>query len=315
MKFVLAERNGVKLPYEDAHDMRAAYDFDDLPSFLKLYYEGMLVLRTERDFHDLCYAYLKKARSQNVLYAEMSFDPQAHTTRGVSFESVVKGIRHAQMDAERDLGIRSQLIMCFLREHSAEDAMATLNESLPYKDWIVGVGLDSYEPGNPPNKFRAVFSRARDEGYRLTAHCDVDQPNTHEHIRQALADVSVDRIDHGVNVLDAPALISLAKERGMSFTLCPFANQVVLSKQAQQPVRRMLELGLQATINSDDPAYMQGMYLEENFHIVQRELNLEVSQLFTLARNAFKAAWLRPSAAMGYLEQVNAFERLALATG
>ena len=168
LKFELARRNGIELPYRSVEEMRAAYDFDDLPSFLRVYYEGMSVLRTEQDFCDLTTAYLRKANSQNVLYAEVFFDPQAHTARGISFDTVICGIRRAQGDAQDRLGIRTQLIMCFLRDMSAESAMATLEESLPYRDWIVGVGLDSDEKGNPPVKFKAVFSRARAEGYRLT---------------------------------------------------------------------------------------------------------------------------------------------------
>src|SRR5215471_9092453 len=184
MKLALAQRNGVKLPYRGVKQLKAAYDFDDLPSFLKVYYEGMSVLLEEPDFYDLAYAYLTKAHAQNVRYAEMFFDPQAHTGRGVAFDAVIRGIRRAQLDAEKRLGIRSQLIMCFLRDWSAEFAMATLLESLPYKQWIVGVGLDSDEKGNPPVKFKDVFRRAREEGYLLTMHCDVDQQDSVAHIRQ-----------------------------------------------------------------------------------------------------------------------------------
>ena len=178
LKFELARRNGIELPYQSVEEMRAAYNFDDLPSFLRVYYEGMSVLRTEQDFFDLTTAYLTKVHSQNVLYAEMFFDPQAHTTRGIALETVIRGIRRAQDDAQERLGIRTQLIMCFLRDMTAESAMATLDESLPHKDWIVGVGLDSDERGNPPVKFKEVFTRARAEGYRLTMHCDVDQENS-----------------------------------------------------------------------------------------------------------------------------------------
>ena len=184
LKFELARRNGIELPYESVEEMRAAYNFDDLPSFLQVYYEGVSVLRTEQDFFDLTTAYLEKAHSQNVLYAEIFFDPQAHTTRGIAFETVIRGIRQAQEDAKERLGIRTQLIMCFLRDMSAESAMATLEESLPHKDWIVGVGLDSDERGNPPVKFKELFARARTEGFRLTMHCDVDQENSTRHIWQ-----------------------------------------------------------------------------------------------------------------------------------
>ena len=175
MKFQLAQRNGIKLPYESEAALKAAYDFDDLPSFLAVYYEGMSVLLTEQDFYDVTLAYLRKAQSQNVRYAEMFFDPQAHTARGVAFDTVIRGLRRAQMEAQRSLGVNSQLIMCFLRDWSAEFAMTTLLQSLAYREWIVGVGLDSDEKNNPPVKFAKVFQRARQEGYLLTMHCDVDQ--------------------------------------------------------------------------------------------------------------------------------------------
>src|SRR3984957_15011239 len=206
MKFELAKRNKIELPYADVAAMRAAYTFNDLPSFLTIYYEGMNVLVTEPDFYDLTFAYLKKARSQNVIYAEMFFDPQPHTGRGVAFDTVIQGIRRAQVDAEAQLGIRSQLIMCFLRDWSAEFAMTTLVQSLPYKEWIVGVGLDSDERGHPPVKFRDVFARARAEGYLLTMHCDVNQENTLTHIRQVLDDIGASAIDHGGNPIEHPAL-------------------------------------------------------------------------------------------------------------
>src|SRR5579859_6128329 len=215
MKFRLAARNNIALPYADVAEMRAAYTFHDLPSFLKIYYEGMNVLMKEPDFYDLAFAYLKKAASQNVLYAEIFFDPQAHTARGVSFDTVIRGIRRAQMDAEIQLGIRSQLIMCFLRDWSAEFAMTTLLESLPYKEWIIGVGLDSDEKGNPPVKFAKVFARAREEGYLLTMHCDVNQENSVAHIHQCVEDIGVSRIDHGVNSIEDPALCEVIKQKGL----------------------------------------------------------------------------------------------------
>ncbi|NUU25740.1 MAG: adenosine deaminase, partial [Streptomycetaceae bacterium] len=208
LKFALAKRNGMELPYATVEEMRAAYRFDSLPSFLTVYYEGMNVLLHEPDFYDLATAYLTKAAAQNVRYVEMFFDPQAHTSRGVPFDVVVRGLTRAISDAETTLGVRAQLIMCFLRDFQAEYAMATLVQGLPYREWIAGVGLDSDEKGNPPSKFAAVYARARREGFRLTMHCDVDQENSAEHIRQALFDIGVDRIDHGVNALEDPALVA-----------------------------------------------------------------------------------------------------------
>ena len=258
LKFSLAERNGLALPYRDAAEMRAAYVFHDLPSFLTLYYGGMDVLLTEPDFYDLAMAYLTKAHAQNVLYAEIFFDPQAHTSRGVSFDTVIRGLRRAQMDAEARLGVRSQLILCFLRDWSAEFAMATLLESLPYKEWIVGVGLDSDEKGNPPMKFAAVFARARREGYLLTMHCDVNQENSVSHIWDCIDRIGVDRIDHGVNALEDPALCARLAARKTALTVCPISNAFVTDGPQTDVVARLLDLGVRVTINSDDPAYFGG---------------------------------------------------------
>ena len=273
MKFDLARRNGIQLPYRSVDEMRAAYDFDDLPSFLKMYYEGMSVLRTEQDFYDLTTAYLTKAHSQNVVYAEMFFDPQAHAVRGIDYDTVIRGIRRAQVDAEDKLGIRTQLIMCFLRDMSADSAMATLEQSLPYKNWIIGVGLDSDEKGNPPIKFKDVFDRARAEGYRLTMHCDVDQENSTRHIWQTLDDIGVDRIDHGVNSLEDEALCDEIMRRGLALTVCPISNKCITGSLKALEVRRMLEKGMRATVNSDDPAYFLG-YVQENLVATQEEADL-----------------------------------------
>ena len=293
LKFALARRNAVELPYRSIEEMRAVYDFDDLPSFLRVYYEGMSVLRTEEDFRDLATAYLEKAHSQNVLYAEMFFDPQAHTSRGIAFDTVIRGIRGAQRDAQDRLGLRTQIIMCFLRDMSAESAMATLEESLPYRDWIVGVGLDSDERGNPPIKFKEVFERARTEGYHLTMHCDVDQENSVRHIWQALDDIGVDRIDHGVNSLEDEALCDEIMRRGLALTVCPISNSYVTDSLKAPEVRRMLEKGMRATVNSDDPAYFPG-YMNENLVATWEAAELTRDQIVQLAVNAFEASWLPP---------------------
>ncbi len=291
LKFRLAARNGITLPHATVESLRASYTFSDLPSFLGVYYDGMRVLQKEPDFYELTCAYLEKARSQGVTYAELFFDPQAHTSRGVSFDTVIRGIRRAQKDAEVRLGIRSQLIMCFLRDFSAGFAMATLLESLPYREWIVGVGLDSDEKNNPPVKFREVFARARDEGYLLTMHCDVDQENSTRHIRQCIEDIGVDRIDHGVNTLDEEALCDIARTRGLGFTVCPVSNACVTGDTKARQVARMLELGLRVTVNSDDPAYFGG-YITENYLAVEHEVGLGRKGLLQLARNAIEVAWL-----------------------
>jgi len=306
LKFALAERNGVKLPYESVEQLKAAYAFDDLPSFLAVYYEGMSVLLKEPDFYDVAYAYLAKAHAQNVVYAEMFFDPQAHTARGVAFDTVISGIRRAQLDAEKRLGIRSQLIMCFLRDWSAEFAMATLLQSLPYKEWIVGVGLDSDEKNNPPAKFKNVFRRAREEGYLLTMHCDVDQQDSVAHIWQCLNEIDVFRIDHGVNSLEDANLCEEIKRRGLALTVCPISNSYVTDGTKAAAVKTMLAKGLRVTVNSDDPAYFPG-YMNENLITVQEEADLSKGDLVRLARNAFEAAWLPRASKDKYLAQLESY--------
>ncbi len=303
MKFALAERNGIDIGYKTVEEIRSSYDFTDLSSFLDIYYGGMSVLLTEQDFFDLTYAYLKKARRENILYCEMFFDPQAHTARGVEFGTVIKGIRRAQEAAERDLGIASQLIMCFLRDQSAGYAMATLLESLPYKDWIIGVGLDSDERDNPPLKFQAVFARARQEGYRLTMHCDVNQQESVDHLWQCLNLVGVDRIDHGVNSLDDAMLSGEVAKRGLALTVCPVSNAFVTDGTQSWAIGKMLELGMKVTLNSDDPAYFNA-YLEENFRVVQKELDLDHAALVQLCRNAFESSWLPAEKKAAYLAKL-----------
>jgi adenosine deaminase len=304
LKFALAARNGLALPFADEAQMRASYAFHDLPSFLTLYYSGMDVLLKEPDFYDLAMAYLKKARSQNVVYAEIFFDPQAHTARGVSFDTVIRGLRRAQKDGEQQYGVRSQLILCFLRDWSAEFAMATLLESLPYRDWIVGVGLDSDEKGHPPRKFAKVFARAREEGYLLTMHCDVNQQDSVAHLWECVDLIGVDRIDHGCNALEDPALCQVLADKGLGLTVCPISNAFVTDGPQTDVVRQMMDLGMRVTINSDDPAYFGG-YMEENFALVQRKLDLGPDGLATLSRNAFEAAFLPRAIKDRYLTLVD----------
>ncbi|QFY07078.1 adenosine deaminase [Nonomuraea phyllanthi] len=306
LKLELARRNGLELPYASADEVRAAYAFDDLPSFLRIYYEGMQVLRTEPDFYDLAMAYLRKAAEQNVRYAEIFFDPQAHTSRGVPFGVVISGLRRALMDAEARLGVRAQLIMCFLRDFQAEYAMATLLESLPYKEWIVGVGLDSDEKGNPPVKFAAVYERARQEGYLLTMHCDVDQDDSIEHIRQAVEDIGVNRVDHGINILEDQRLVEVVLERGMGLTCCPISNGYVTDSMKAEGIRKLMDLGVRVTINSDDPAYFAG-YVGENLEALQASLQLTLEELAQLERNAFEITWLPRHVKDSYLAEVDSY--------
>jgi adenosine deaminase len=309
MKFELAKRNNIELPYADIEALKNAYNFDDLPSFLAIYYEGMTVLLTEQDFFDLTYAYLAKAHSQKVLYTEMFFDPQAHTARGVGFDTVIRGIRRAQMAAETSLGIRSQLIMCFLRDWSAEFAMTTLLQSLPYKEWIIGVGLDSDERNNPPMKFNKVFQRAREEGYLLTVHCDVNQQGSIQHIWQAVNDIGADRLDHGVNAIEDKTLCEEIKKRSLTLTMCPISNAYVVGGTKADVLDQMLDLGMRVTVNSDDPAYFPG-YMNENLIRVQEEVNLGKDKLVQLARNPFEGAWLPRATKDRYLAELEGYAAL-----
>lgn len=306
LRFELASRNGITLPYADAAALRASYSFTDLTSFLVSYYDGMRVLVTEQDFYDLAWAYLTKAHAQHVRYVEIFFDPQAHTSRGVTFDTVIKGLRRALVDARREYGLHAELIMCFLRDFSAEYAMATLMESLPYRDWIVGVGLDSDERGNPPDKFTAVFERARAEGYFLTMHCDVDQDNATDHIRQCLDVIGVDRIDHGVNALDDESLLAEIKSRGLGLTVCPVSNNWVTDGLKADEVRRLLDSDILVTVNSDDPAYFGG-YVTENLHALAGATTLTTDDVVRLQRNAFEISWLSVARRDALLTELDAY--------
>ncbi|HSX49540.1 MAG TPA: adenosine deaminase [Cellvibrio sp.] len=303
LSFALARKNNIELGYGTPEELIAAYDFYDLPSFLTIYYGAMKVLRDEADFYQLTWNYLSKAYSQNTVYVELFFDPQAHTSRGVEFSVIMHGIRAAQEDAEAKLGIKSQLIMCFLRDMSAESAMEHLLMAEPYREWLVGVGLDSDEKNNPPIKFAAVFKKAREMGLKLTMHCDVNQQNTLVHIGQCLDDIVVDRIDHGVNSLESDELCEAIKAKGLGLTVCPVSNRFVVQSLTSNEIRTMLDKGMLATINSDDPAYFRA-YLNENLVELQREGNFSSEEIATLVGNAFRVAWLSDSEKIAYLTQL-----------
>jgi adenine deaminase len=311
LKFSLAERNGISLPAASAAELRASYAFDDLSSFLAAYYEGMEVLRTAGDFYDLAWAYLQRAHGEGVRYAEIFFDPQAHTSRGIAFDAVIGGLRRAVLAARREFGLRAQLIMCLLRDQPASYAMATLLQSLPYRDWIVGIGLDSDEKGHPPRKFAEVFRRARAEGYQVTMHCDVDQENSAEHIRQCLYLIGVDRIDHGVNILESEELTAEAKRRGIGLTVCPISNRWVTGDLKGRQLRQMLDLGLRATVNSDDPAYFGG-YVTDNLLAAQQAAGLAPADLVRLQRNAIEIAWLPSAVSDQLLAEIDRYAASAL---
>jgi adenine deaminase len=306
MMFELAERNGVSLRYASTEEARQAYDFGDLQSFLDLYYEGMQVLLHERDFYDLTWGYLQKISAQNVRHTEIFFDPQAYTDRGVPFETVILGIHRALVDAERQLGISSELIMCFLRHLSAEKAMETFHTALPFGDRIVAVGLDSSEVGHPPRDFKAVFDEAREHGFLTVAHAGEEGPP--EYIWQALDDLKVSRIDHGVRCTEDPKLVERLSEEQIPLTVCPLSNVKlrVFDSIQDHNLKRMLDLGLRVTVNSDDPAYFGG-YVDENFHAVQEGLHLSREDVYQLAKNSFRASFLDAERKQRLLDELDGY--------
>jgi len=303
MMFQLAQRNGITLPYPSVNAVRAAYQFDSLQSFLDLYYAGAQVLQTEQDFYDLTWAYLQKCAAQTVRHTEIFFDPQTHTDRGIPFAVVYNGITQALKAGRDQLQVSSALILCFLRHLSAEAAMATLEQALPYQDGIIAVGLDSSEMGHPPSKFQAVFDRARAEGWLTVAHAGEEGPP--EYIWEALKLLKVSRIDHGVRCGEDPALVDYLGEHQIPLTVCPLSNikLCVFDQMADHNLKQLLEMGLCVTVNSDDPAYFGG-YLNENFEAIQTALGFTHEQLATLAQNSFRASFLSAEAQQQLVNQV-----------
>jgi adenosine deaminase len=289
--FALAGRNGVALPYASVDALRAAYAFTDLQSFLDLYYAGAGVLLKEDDFHEMAMAYFRRAAADRVVHAELFFDPQTHTERGVPIEAVIHGLARARETARRELGMSSELILCFLRHLSEDAAFETLEQALPYREHFIGVGLDSSERGHPPEKFARVFARCRELGLRLVAHAGEEGPPAY--VWSALDVLKVERIDHGVRSLEDPALVArLAAER-VPLTVCPLSNVKlrVFDTMARHPLAAMLDAGLCATVNSDDPAYFGG-YLNQNFTETFEALPaLGAAQAYRLARNSFEASF------------------------
>lgn len=291
LMFAIAARNGIRLPYASVEEVRAAYNFSNLQDFLDIYYAGANALLEMQDFYDLTWAYLERAFTQNVRHAEIFFDPQTHTARGVAFATVIDGISRALDDAEARLGISSRLILCFLRHLDEAAALETLDEAMHYRDRIVGVGLDSSERGNPPGKFSEVFRRARAAGFVAVAHAGEEGPA--QYVREALEVLEVVRIDHGNNALDDAALVAELVRRRIPLTVCPLSNVklCVVDDITRHPLKRMLDLGLFVTVNSDDPAYFGG-YINENYIAVAEALNLSRIELAQLARNSIEASLL-----------------------
>jgi adenine deaminase len=305
MMFALAQRNHVRLAFDNVEAIRAAYDFSNLQDFLDIYYQGMAVLLTEQDFFDLTSAYLDRAAADGVRHVEIFFDPQGHTSRGVPMVNVIGGIARALAEAE-ERGITSRLIMCFLRHLSEADAEATLDVALPFLSLIHGVGLDSSEVGHPPEKFARVFARAREHGLKIVAHAGEEGPPAY--VWQALDVLKVDRIDHGNRALEDAALVQRIVSDGLTLTVCPLSNLklCVVDDLARHPLRRMLQAGLKATVNSDDPAYFGG-YVNANFIATADALDLTRDEIIMLARNSFTGSFLPLAEQATHLAAIDSF--------
>jgi adenosine deaminase len=305
LMFALATRNGVRLPYPDVESVKRAYVFDDLRSFLDIYYAACAVLIEEQDFYELTRAYLERARLDGVRHAEIFFDPQTHTKRGIEFGTVIGGITRALAEGPQ-LGVSNRLIMCFLRDLPAADALATLEQALPYAEHIIGVGLDSAEVGNPPEKFEEVFDRAREAGFRAVAHAG--EEGLPEYIWQALDLLGAERIDHGVRCVEDPRLVDRLAAEQIPLTVCPLSNVRlrVVDRIEDHPLPQMVDQGLRVTVNSDDPPYFGG-YIGENFTAVRDAFSLGDEALVKLARQSFEAAFLDDADKAAYLAEIDAY--------
>jgi len=304
--FEFARRNKVALPFRSVEEVRAAYAFSNLQDFLDIYYQGADVLRTEDDFRDLALAYFRRVAADGARHVELFFDPQTHTDRGIPFSVVADGLLAGMATAEAELGVSSGLILCFLRHLSEDAAFATLRDAEPYLDRLLGVGLDSSEVGHPPSKFQRVFAAARERGLKLTAHAGEEGPP--DYVREALDLLHVDRIDHGNRALEDASLVERLAHAGMTLTVCPLSNLklCVVDALSAHPLRRMLNQGLRATINSDDPAYFGG-YLGENWRATTKALDLARGELVALARNSFTGSFLPPERIAAHLTEIDAY--------
>ncbi|APV35878.1 MULTISPECIES: adenosine deaminase [Acinetobacter] len=305
LMFEIAQRNHIDIPYQSVEEIKQAYNFHNLQSFLDIYYAGANVLVNERDFYDLAWAYFKKCAEDRVVHTEIFFDPQTHTERGVAFEIVLNGLKRACADAKEQLGISSELIMCFLRHLSEEDAFKTLEQALPYKSDIIAVGLDSSEVGHPPSKFERVFEKAREEGFLVVAHAGEEGPP--EYVWEALDLLKVNRIDHGVRSEEDPALMQRLIQEKMPLTVCPLSNLklCVVDDMKQHNIRRLLQQGVQVTVNSDDPSYFGG-YMNDNFVAIQEALDLSQDELKQLAINSFEASFIADEQKQKWIEEIKA---------
>lgn len=305
MMVALARRNKIEIPFKSVEEVRAAYDFSNLQDFLDIYYQGMSVLRTEEDFFDLTMAYLNRARADNVRHVEVFFDPQGHTGRGVPFDIAISGILTALSTSRSQFGMTGKLIMCFLRHLDEGSAFETLDAAGPWLDRLVGVGLDSSEVGHPPSKFARVFKAARERGLKLVAHAGEEGPPAY--VREAIDVLHIDRLDHGNRSLEDEELVAFLKARQMTLTVCPLSNLklCVVKEMRAHPLKRMLDLGLCATVNSDDPAYFGG-YVNANFAAVVKALSLDKEHVRALARNSFLGSFLSDGERTAHLRAIDA---------
>lgn len=306
--FKIAKRNNVQIKYQSVQELKDAYNFNNLQEFLNIYYAGANVLRTEQDFYEMTWAYLEKSHSENVIHTEIFFDPQTHTNRGVEFKTVITGIHNALEDAKVKFGLSSKLIMCFLRDQSEELALKTLDEAIPFKEWITAIGLDSAEVGNPPSKFKNVFEAANKYGFLTVAHAGEEGPA--EYVWEAINHLKVSRIDHGNNSLNDESLVEELNRLKTPLTVCPLSNLKlkVVNNLKSHPLKKMMQKGLMVTINSDDPAYFGG-YINENYLAVTKALDLSKEEIYQLAKNSFAASFLRNEEKELMIKKVDEFYR------
>jgi len=304
LMFAIAQRNQIQIPYQSVEEVKQAYNFHNLQSFLDIYYAGANVLVHEQDFYDLAWAYFEKCAEDRVVHTEMFFDPQTHTERGVAFATVLAGLKRACKDAQDKLGISSQLIMCFLRHLSEEKAFETLEQALPFKDDIIAIGLDSSEVGHPPSKFERVFAKAREAGFLIVAHAGEEGPP--EYIWEALDLLKVNRIDHGVRSEEDERLMARLIAEKMPLTVCPLSNLklCVVKDMGEHNIRRLLQKGVHVTVNSDDPSYFGG-YMNDNFVAIQQALDLSNEELKQLAINSFEASFISDEEKQKWIAEVN----------
>ena len=311
-KIELAERNSIELPYKNEEEVISSYNYTDLDDFLRIYYEGIKLLITERDFYEITSSFLKRCNKENIVYVEISFDPQPHLARKIPFEVFMGGILAAREEARDEIGVTSNLIMCVNRDRPVEEAFSLFDKVMPWRDEITGFGLDSSEFNNPPLKFADLYRRAQLDGYRLTAHCDVDQKNSVQHIWQCIDVLGVERIDHGVNSLEDPMLIDALKERDICLTVCPTWRPCDLKPRRTDRLKRLFELGVRVTVNTDDPGLFSSGYLTNTLCGVQSASGYSKSEMTKLMQNAFLGSWVSEEEKNGFLEQLSDYESSAV---